>query len=180
MSAKPAEDANWQRILSLPFQIMQKPEGAGVLTEILKDLGPLLNLEKLPLLNALARYYMAAGADPGLTEKYALEAENLVNGLQGDQTALKAECTCQLAVSYARQGKNVLAQTKSAECVSLAGRTHDEQMIVYADAANSMVQAQTGNIAGAKSSLQKLLVKDPDNPELTRSTSHVVRQRKAL
>ena len=165
-SAKPAEDANWQRILSLPFQIMQKPEGAGVLTEILKDLGPLLNLEKLPLLTALARYYMADGADPGLTEKYALEAENLVNGLQGDQTALKAECTCQLAVSYARQGKNVLAQTKSAECVSLAGRMHDEQMIAYADAADSMVQAQTGNIAGAKSSLQKLLVKNPDNPDL--------------
>ena len=61
-----------------------------------------------------------------------------MNGLQGDQSALKAECTCQLAVSYARQGKNVLAQTKSAECVSLAGRMHDEQMIVYADAANSM------------------------------------------
>ena len=49
-----------QRILSLPFQIMQKPEGAGDL--ILKDLGPLLNLEKLLLLTALARYYMGAGA----------------------------------------------------------------------------------------------------------------------
>jgi tetratricopeptide (TPR) repeat protein len=166
MPAKPAEDANWQRILSLPFQIMQKPGGAGDLTEMLKDLGPLLNFEKLPLLNAMARYYMAAGADPGLTEKYALAAEDLVNGLQGDWTALTAECTCQLAVSYARQGKNALAQTKGAECVSLAGRTQDEQLIVYADAANSMVQAQTGNIAAAKSSLQKLLSKTPDNPEL--------------
>jgi len=164
--AKPAEDANWQRIVNLPLQITQKPGGAGDLTEILKDLGPLLNFEKLPLLNALTRYYIAAGDDPGLTEKYALEAENLVNGLQGDQTALKAECACQLAVSYARQGKNILAQTKSAECVSLAGRAHDEQMIVYADAANSMVQALTGNIAAAKSSLQKLLSKSPDNPDL--------------
>jgi tetratricopeptide (TPR) repeat protein len=166
MPAKPAEDANWQRIVNLPLQITQKPGGAGDLTEILKDLGPLLNFERLPLLNALTRYYIAEGDDPGLTEKYALEAEKLVNGLQGDQTALKAECACQLAVSYARQGKNILAQTKSGECVSLAGRTHDEQMIVYADAANSMVQALTGNIAAAKSSLQKLLSKSPDNPDL--------------
>ncbi|MGC2357163.1 MAG: tetratricopeptide repeat protein, partial [Candidatus Acidiferrum sp.] len=166
MPAKPAEDANWQRILSLPLQIMQKPGGAGDLTEILKDLGPLLNFEKLPLLNALARYYMAAGADPGLTEKYALAAENLVSGLQGDWTGLKAECTCQLAVSYARQGRNVLAQTKGAECVNLAAKTQNEQLIVYADAANSMVQAQTGNIAAAKSSLQKLIAKSPDSPDL--------------
>ncbi len=166
MPAKPAEDANWQRILSLPLQIMLKPGGAGDLTEILKDLGRLLNFEKLPLLNALARYYMAAGADPGLTEKYALAAENLVSGLQGDWTGLKAECTCQLAVSYARQGRNVLAQTKGAECVNLAAKTQDEQLIVYADAANSMVQAQTGNIAAAKSSLQKLIAKSPDSPDL--------------
>ena len=166
MPAKPADDPNWQRILSLPFQIMQKPGGAADLTEILRELGPLLNFEKLPLLNALARYYIAAGADPGLTEKYALEAENLVSGLQGDWTGLTTECTCQLAVSYARQGKNALAQTKSSECVSLAAKTHDEQLIVYADAANSMVQAQTGNVAGAKSSLQKLLTKNPDSPDL--------------
>jgi len=74
----------------------------------------------------------------------------------------------QLAVSYARQGQNaiVVAQTKSAECISLAGKSQDEQIAVYADAANSMVQAQTGNIAGAKSSLQKLLTKNPDNPDL--------------
>jgi CHAT domain-containing protein len=166
MPAKPADDANWQRILSLPFQIMQKPGGAADLTEILEELGPLLNFEKLPLLNALARYYIAAGADPGLTERYALEAENLVSGLQGDWTGLTTECTCQLAVSYARQGKNALAQTKSSECISLAAKTHDEQLIVYADAANSMVQAQTGNVAGAKSSLQKLLTKNPDSPDL--------------
>ena len=166
MPAKPAEDANWLRIFSLPLQIMQKPGGAGDLTKILRELGPLLNFEKLPLLNALARYYVGAGADPGLTEIYALEAESLVNGLQGDWTALKAECACQLAVAYARQGKNTLAQTKSSECVSLAGKSLDEQVVVYADAANSMVQAQTGNIAGAKSSLQKLLAKNPDNPDL--------------
>jgi CHAT domain-containing protein/tetratricopeptide (TPR) repeat protein len=164
--AKPAEDANWQRILNLPFQIAQKPGGAADLTETLKALGPLLNFERLPLLSALARYYIATGADPALTEKYALEEETVLNGLQGDWTALKAECTCQLAVSYARQRKNQLAQTKSAECVSLAAKSQDEQTIVYADAANSMVQAQTGNIAEAKNSLQKLLAKNPESPDL--------------
>jgi tetratricopeptide (TPR) repeat protein len=163
---KPAEDANWLRILNLPFQIMQKPGGAGDLTEILKDLGPLLNVEKLPLLNALARYYIATGADPGLTEKYALEAETLVNGLQGDQTALKVESTCELAVAYARQGKKVMAETKRAECLQLAEKTQNEQTTAYAYAVDGMVQVQNGNIAAAKNSLERLIAKSPDNPEL--------------
>ncbi len=163
---KPAEDANWQRIVNLPFQITQKPGGAGELTEILKELGPLLTFEKLPVLNALARYYIAAGADPGLTEKYALEAENLANGLQGDQTAFKVESACELALSYARLGKKELAETKRAECLSLADKTHNEQTTTYADAVDVMVQAQNGNIAAAKSTLEKLIAKSPDNPEL--------------
>jgi tetratricopeptide (TPR) repeat protein len=166
MPNKPAEDANWQRIVNLPFQITQKPGGVGELTEILKDLGPELTFEKLPVLNALARYYIAAGADPGLTEKYAIEAENLVNGLQGDQTAFKVESTCELAVSYARLGKKELAETKRAECLSLADKTHNEQTAVYADAVDVMVQAQNGNIAAAKSTLEKQISKFPDNPEL--------------
>jgi CHAT domain-containing protein/tetratricopeptide (TPR) repeat protein len=165
-SNKPAENQNWQRILNLPFQIVQKPGGVADLTEILKGIGPLLGLEKFPLLGALARYYIAAGADPGLAEKYALEADTILNGLKGDQSALKVESTCVLAVSYARQGKTAMAEEKSVECLSLADKTHEEQTIVYADAMNSMVQAQTGNIAAAKSSLEKLIAKTPDNPEL--------------
>ena len=108
--AKPEEDANWQRILSLPFQIVQKPGGAGDLREILKNFGPLLKLENLPMLNALARYYIAT--DAALTEKFALEAENIVNGLQGDQAALKVESTCELAVSYAHLGKKAMAENE--------------------------------------------------------------------
>jgi len=99
---KPAEDANWQRILTLPFQISQKPGGASELTEILNEIGPILGLEKLPMLDALARYYIAAGSDPGLAEKYAKESENVVNALKGDQTALRVESTCVIAIAYSR------------------------------------------------------------------------------
>jgi hypothetical protein len=43
---KAAENPNWQRILSLPFQITQKPGGAEQPTQILRELGPMLGLEK--------------------------------------------------------------------------------------------------------------------------------------
>jgi len=163
---KPAEQPNWQRILTLPFQIAEKSGGASELVEILGDVGPMLAIEKLPLLDALARYYIAGGADPVLAEKYAAEAESLLNSFKGDQSALRVESTCVLAISYSRQGKNVPAREKSAECVRLADNTHDDQTITYAAAADAMVQAQTGNIAGTRSSLEKLIAKAPDNPEL--------------
>jgi CHAT domain-containing protein/tetratricopeptide (TPR) repeat protein len=163
---KPDDEENWQRILTLPFQITQKPEGPTELAGILKDLGPIQGLEKLPLLNAMARYYIGPGADPRLAERYALEAQNLLDGMQGDQTVLKVESTCQLALSYARQGKNALAETKRVECLSFAGKTQNEQTVVYADAVDGMVQAQTGNLAATKKSLERLISKSPNDPEL--------------
>jgi len=163
---KSAENPNWQRILTLPFQITQEPGGASQLVEILQDVGPMLAIEKLPLLDAIAQYYVAVGADPVLAEKYATEAENLLSGFKGDQGVLKVRSTCILAISYSRQGKNVPAREKSAECLKLSEKTHDDQTITYAEAVDAMVQAQTGNIAATRSSLEKLIVKAPDNAEL--------------
>lgn len=163
---KPAENPNWQRILTLPFQIAQKPGGASQVAEILKDVGPMLAIEKLPLLDALARYYIADGADAALAEKYATDAENLLKDFKGDQDALRVESTCVLAVAYSRQGKNVAAGQKSAECLTLAQKTNDDRTITYAEAVNAMVQAQIGNIAATRSSLEKLIAKAPDNAEL--------------
>jgi tetratricopeptide (TPR) repeat protein len=164
--AKPEEDANWQRVLSLPFQVVQKPGGAADLTEILNNFEPLLKIEKLPMLDALARYYLSTGGDSKLAEKFALEAETLLNGLQGDQTALNVETDCELAVAYARLGKKEAAETKRVECLTLAPKTHDEQLMAYAYAVDGMVHAEAGNIAGAKNSLEKLVAKSPDRPEL--------------
>ncbi len=165
--SKPTDDhSNWQRILTLPFQMAAKPGGAPTLVEILAQIGSLLGFEKLPILNALARYYITAGTDATLAEKYALEAENVLKGMKGDVTALKVESSCVLAVAYSRQSQKAIAEERSAECLSLARKTNDEQTITYAEAMNAMVQAQTGNLAAAKASLEKLIAKSPQNPEL--------------
>jgi CHAT domain-containing protein/tetratricopeptide (TPR) repeat protein len=161
-----SEDSNWSRILSLPFQMVEKPAGAIELDEILKGIGPILGLEKLPMLNALGRYYVGPGSDPILAEKYSLEADTVLASLKGDQSGLKVESTCVLSLSYARQNKVLAAQNKSAECLSFAEKTHDAQLITYSQAVDSMVQAQTGNIAAAKSSLERLIAKAPQNPVL--------------
>lgn len=163
---RPAENPNWQRILTLPFQIVQKPGGASQLAAVLDEVGPMLTIERLPLLDALARFYIAQGTDADLAEKYANEAETLLNGLPGDQSALKVDSTCVLAVAYSRQKRNTEAERKSAECLNLANKTNDSQTIAYAEAANAMVQTHIGNMAAAKGSLEKLVARAPDNPEL--------------
>lgn len=165
--SKPTDDrSNWQRILALPFQMAAKPGGAPTLVEILAQVGSLLGFEKLPILNALARYYIAAGTDAALAQKYALEAESVLKEMKGDVTALKVESSCVLAVAYSRQSQKAIAEERSAECLSLARKTNDEQTIIYAEAMNAMVQAQTGNLVAAKVSLEKLIAKSPQNPEL--------------
>jgi CHAT domain-containing protein len=162
----PADDSNWQRILTLPFQIASKPGGAATLVEILGQIGPLVGFEKLPILDALARYYINAGADAKLAEKYALAAESVVKEMKGDMAALKSESSCVLAVAYSRQTKKALAQERSTECLILAGKTHDEQTIINAEAMNAMAQAELGNLAAAKASLENIIQKSPENPEL--------------
>jgi Flp pilus assembly protein TadD len=71
-----------------------------------------------------------------------------------------------LAISYSREVKNAVAGEKSAECLSLAEKTQDKQTITYAETVNAIAQAQTGKIAAAKTSLEKLIAKTPDDAEL--------------
>jgi CHAT domain-containing protein len=165
--SKPTDDqSNWQRILRLPFQIAQQPQGDATLIEILGDVGPMFGSAKLPILNALGRYYITEGSDPILAEKYAMEAENVIKEMKGETDVLMVEPSCILALSYARQNKSRLASQRNAECMRLATKTNDQQTMTYAQAVNVMVETQTGDLASAKSSLENLIAKSPDNPEL--------------
>jgi CHAT domain-containing protein len=165
--SKPTDDqSNLQRILDLPFQIAKQNDGPAALKEILHDIGPMVGFYKLPILSALARYYITDGSDPILAAEYGLEWESILKDAKGDMTAPKAEAACILAVSYSRQGKVGPAKDKIEECTSLSKKTGDQQTIIYSDAANTLVQAQLGNIAAAKSSLENLIAKSPENPEL--------------
>jgi CHAT domain-containing protein/Flp pilus assembly protein TadD len=165
-SANPAEDTNWQRVLNLPFQIAQTSGGAAELEEMLRNVGPMLGIEKLALLDALAQHYIGAGANPILAEKYATESENFLSVFKGDQGILRVRWVCVLALAYSRQGKNAEAAEKGTECLRLTETTNDPQTITYGEAVDVMVQAQNGNISAAKSSLEKMLLKSPDNSEL--------------
>ncbi len=165
--AKPHDDAsNWNRVLTLPFEIAQKPGGDAALIEILDEMGPLLGFEKLSMLDALSRHYIATGSDPSLAEKYALQSEALVNNSKGSLEPLKVNSACVLAIAYSRQFKTDLAKTHLLECLRLADETKDKQTILFAQAANVMVQFQTGDIASAKNSLEQLIASAPDQPEL--------------
>jgi CHAT domain-containing protein len=165
--SKPTDDqSNWQRILSLPFQITRQARGASSLEEILHDIGPIVGINKMPILSALARYYINDGSNPVLAEKYAIEADAVVKDAKGDMTPFRAENACTLALSYSRQGKKIIAKDKIEECLTLSRKTGDEQAINYSDAANVLVQTQLGNIAAARDSLEKFAAKAPNEPKM--------------
>ena len=165
---KPADDhSNWQRILSLPFEITAKPAGAKALVDILDQMGSLLGIEKLSLLDALARYYVGVGQDPALAEKYAVEAEAVLNAATTDVSALKVESSCVLAAAYSREGKKEQSAKKSIECLNLAKQTKDTQTIRYAQAAVGMAQLYGGaDPSSARESLEQLSKAVPEQPAL--------------
>jgi CHAT domain-containing protein len=160
------DKSNLERMGHLPFEIVHQPGGANALAGILDQFGPILGLEKVPALVALGRYYITDGSDPVLAEKYASSAERLLEDSKVDNSPNRVESACVLALSYARQAKNAVATEKIAECLNLAQKTNDQQTSTYAEAVNAMVQAQLGNFAATKSSVEKLIAKAPDNPEL--------------
>jgi CHAT domain-containing protein/tetratricopeptide (TPR) repeat protein len=166
--SKPTDDqSNWQRILTLPFQITRQSGGAVALKEILHDIGPLVvGFNRLPILSALSRYYVMDGADPLLAERYALESEGVLKDVKGDMTSLQAEAACVLAISYSRQGNIGMAKKRIEECTSLAKKAGDQPSIDYSDAANILVESRLGNITAAEGSLENVIARAPDNPEL--------------
>jgi CHAT domain-containing protein/uncharacterized protein HemY len=164
---KPGEDnSNWNRILTLPFQIAQTPEGAKALTELLDQVDSFLGFPRTALLDALARYYITTANDPALAEKYAQRSEEIVNGSTSNVSALKAESACVLAIAYSRELKSSLARSKLSECSKFARDANDEQSLNFAAAANAFVQTGIGDPASARNSLEQLVAKVPDNPEL--------------
>jgi CHAT domain-containing protein len=165
--SKPDDDASsWNRALSLPSQIAQYPGGSEALTQILDEMGSLLGLERIAILDALSRHYLASNSDAALAEKFALQSEELASSSPGNVSALKAEIACELAIAYSRQFKNSLAKSKLAECLQLANKTEDKQAKTFAEAANVMIQLQIGDVAAARTSLEMLIHSAPDNPEL--------------
>jgi len=161
---KPTDDhSNWQRILSLPFEIINKPGGDKALVDILDQVGSLLGIEKLSLFDALSRYYVGAGDNPAMAEKYAVQAEAVLSSATTDVSALKVESSCVLAVAYSREGKGDQSTKKAAECLSLAKQTKDAQTIRYAHAAIGMAQLYgRTDLDSAKESLEELSKAAPE------------------
>ena len=166
-SPKPGEDnSNSNRVLTLPFQIAQTPDGAKALTEVLDEVDSFVGFSKLAILDALSRYYIFTGNDPRLAEKYALRSEEVLTGATGNVSSLRAESACVLAIAYAGERKNSLAKAKLVECSKFANEANDKQSLVFAAGANVMVQSAFGDPLATKESIESLLGKVPDNPEL--------------
>lgn len=166
-SPKPGEDnSNSNRIFTLPFRMAQNSDGAKAVSEVLDQTNLLLGFARVPMLFALARYYIASGNDPALTEKYALRSEEILKTSSVDVKNLEAESACVLAVAYVREFKNALARSKLVECSNFAKEANDDQSLIYASAASALVQFATGDPVSAKESLERLVAKLPDDPEL--------------
>jgi len=164
---KPDDDSsNWKRVLTIPARMAQSAEGAAALAEILKEAEPLIAVEKIAMLDALAHYYVATTGDPNLIEKYALQSAALAKSLGLDSAPFRVASSCNLSIAYLREFKTVLAKQKITECLQLADETKDNPTIIFAQAANVQVQFQLQDFAAARKSLDRIVALMPDNPEL--------------
>ncbi len=163
--AELSKDDNWNRVLNLPSQVVQEPDGPAALEQIIDQIGPLLGIPELPILNALSNHFLTAEAKPDLAERYAKQAESAARQIPNSDAVLVTPL-CQLTIAYAQQHKPELAKQEAAECKETAERTQDVQTTNLANAAITTAQIAVNDLTSALASLQKFLAASPKDPEL--------------
>jgi tetratricopeptide (TPR) repeat protein len=160
------KDENWNRLFSLPIQIAQQPNGPQVLDAVLNEMGSLLGIARLPILESLSGHFLTVDFKPALAEQYASEAESIAKQAPNSSDALIATPVCQLSVAYANEGKADLAKQKLDECTAVADKANDAQSRTLADKANQLVHLWANDLSGAEASLKNLLANTPEDPEI--------------
>ncbi len=98
------QDENWNRVFSLPSQVIQQPDGPQALDEMLSAMGSLLGIARLPILDSLSNYFLTSDSKPVLAERYASEAQSIVKKQAPNPSdALLVRPVCQLTIAYAFQ-----------------------------------------------------------------------------
>ena len=156
----------WTRVMNLPFRVVQQPDGPDSLDQIFSEMGPILNVARLPILDALAGHFATADLKPQLAEKYASEAIAVVQQMPKHPQELLFRPTCQLTLAYANEGNADLAKQKAAECMTLGEKAGDTQSKDLANFANAMAQLSGNDPSTAELSLEYMLKERPDEPEL--------------
>jgi CHAT domain-containing protein/tetratricopeptide (TPR) repeat protein len=159
------KDNNFNRVVNLPYQIAQQSDGAQALDEILAEIGSLLNIAKLPLLDALSHHFLTVDLKPALAERYASEAEAFVKQAPYPADML-IRPVCRLTMAYANEGKADLAKQKAAECMALADKAGEVSSKNLANVANVIAQLAANNLTAAGSSLEYMLANSPQDPEI--------------
>ncbi|MGA8221051.1 MAG: CHAT domain-containing protein, partial [Candidatus Acidiferrales bacterium] len=157
-------DLFWQIILNSPFQIVAQQGGDQQLQQDLQLMGPLLKLEKLPILQALAQNLVFTGKDPTAGREYSLQALALIDASKPSMESFRLRSVCTLAVAYARTNSPDLAKQTIQTCTDLEKKSTDDYERKSANVANIFVHALENDIGGAQSSLDFLKQNAGDDP----------------
>ena len=157
-------DLVWQIILNTPFQIVAQQGGDQQLEQDLQLMGPLLKLEKLPILQALAQNLVFSGKDPIAAREYSLQALALIDASKPSMESFRLRSICTLAVAYARTNSPDLGRQTIQTCMDLEKRSTDDYERKLANVANIFFHALENDIGGAQSSLDFLKQNAGDDP----------------
>jgi tetratricopeptide (TPR) repeat protein len=158
--------AYWQYLWKVPFELVKQPGGASVLADNLKDMGVLLGVSKLPILEALAWYYLYVEGSPQKSRQYASAGMTVAEELKGSSQISKLFFVCYLATADAQMSNFKAALQEAGECVDLGRGTGDESIQVFVHATDALVHIYAGNMEGAEPSLQFFLARDPQNAQI--------------
>ena len=162
----PTKDENWNRVINLPGRVIQLPDGPEAMEEIQHEIGPLLGVAQLPILNALSNHFLTVEPKPNLAEQYAKQAELWEKQTPNPSDLLLVPPVCNLVLAYAQQREATLAKQQATDCQAVAERTHDPQSMNLANAAITTAQIAANDLTSALDSLRTFLAANPDDPEL--------------
>jgi tetratricopeptide (TPR) repeat protein len=153
---------DWNLVLNLPFRIATQPGGPSVLKADLDNMGPLLGIARLPILDALSEHYLYVENKPELARGYALQAVSVL-GSSWPTDTIKVRSICTLAVAYSHTREFDLAHDALKKCLEYSNEVSDPASKVSAHAADALVHLSLGEFQSARDSLIYLRDSAPED-----------------
>lgn len=159
------DDPLVNKILDIPFKLVQQPEGSTVLEKNLQEMGPIAQVARLPILIALSNYYFAQSNYDAVV-KFATSALPQLRLGENDQpNRWDVQLACELATSLLVQKSLDRALERVQPCLRSAQKFGDPKLLAAAHMTRVFVLQGSGRGGEAEDSLRFLASADPDEPQ---------------
>ncbi len=162
---KKHDDPTVAKVLEIPFKLVEQTDGAATLDNNLRQMGPIAEMARLPILIALTTHYFPQARHDLVVKFATLALPHLRLGDDDQPNRWDVQLACELAVSLLFNKDTGAAAQRVGPCLRSAQKFDDPQLLTAAHQINVLIMQAAGRAAEAQDSVLFLAHNPPDNPQ---------------